>query len=436
MKMLKHIQYGLFILLMLVTGSACSIKVPMDPHVGRLEISARKLPVEAALLIPDKTKDYVYKGYPNSFTGGARQHHFPLGSALKKASIQAFSQIFEKLMVVGDLEKAKQFPIYLVPEIEDFYFEYDQLSYAGFGVAVITKVAVKGTLKDGETIVWQRSVQTPEQKEGPWAINFDFDVSAGRSACHSIEYALKEIAIGIITSSHVQDYIAGRHRRAGSSASGQPNNSGKLRLSGTGTGFIIGREGYIITNYHVVRGAREVRSPNIKGLLKLISVDKQNDLALLKADLNINSGINLMSSKNRLRTGEEIVVVGFPLQQLLSHEPHVTKGNISALAGPMDDKRFIQISAPIQSGNSGSPVFNDNGDVVGVVVAKLDEIQVLKNAGTFPQNVNFAIHIAIVKAFLETNGVNYTTVTSSGQKKTADLVEQVKKSVIYLENWR
>ncbi len=79
------------------------------------------------------------------------------------------------------------------------------------------------------------------------------------------------------------------------------------------------------------------------------------------------------------------------MPSLLSSDLNVTTGVVSALAGPGNNRRLIQITAPIQPGNSGGPVLDQSGHVVGVVVARLDALKLVQRTGRLPQNVNFAI---------------------------------------------
>ena len=104
-------------------------------------------------------------------------------------------------------------------------------------------------------------------------------------------------------------------------------------------------------------------------------MDTNNDLALLNT--SINSVVATLSSGN-LQQGDNINVVGYPLHGLLASGAQITSGNVSALAGLQNDSRFIQISAPVQPGNSGGPLVDASGNVVGVIVSKLNAVAINK----------------------------------------------------------
>lgn len=137
-----------------------------------------------------------------------------------------------------------------------------------------------------------------------------------------------------------------------------------------------------------------------------------------------------------VRLGEPVVVVGFPLWGLLAASPSVTTGTVSALAGPGNDSRLLQISAPVQPGNSGGPLLDEGGRVIGVVVSKLDALKVAEITGDLPQNVNFAISEAVVRAFLEGQGVAYTTAASAKPLSTAEIAEAARSFTVVVECWR
>src|ERR1035437_2766104 len=158
-----------------------------------------------------------------------------------------------------------------------------------------------------------------------------------------------------------------------------------------GTGFFIG-EGVLLTNAHVVKGCSEVSigPPERRVTARVVARDNDNDLALLRTAVRPPAVAALRLS---VRQGEAVAAYGFPLPGLLASGGNLTTGNITALSGIGDDSRFLQISAPVQPGNSGGPLLDGGGNVVGIVEGKLNAIKIATIIGTegfvaFPGRVN------------------------------------------------
>lgn len=115
---------------------------------------------------------------------------------------------------------------------------------------------------------------------------------------------------------------------------------------------------------------------------------------------------------------------------------NVTTGNVSATAGPGDDPRLIQITAPVQPGNSGGPVVNQSGQLVGVVIGELDGRQLARQIGVMPQNVNFAIKASVVRDFLEASEIPYEVAISEWRRETVEIADEAKAYTMLLECWR
>jgi serine protease Do len=123
---------------------------------------------------------------------------------------------------------------------------------------------------------------------------------------------------------------------------------------------------------------------------------------------------------------KSIAIFGFPLSDTLASAGNFTLGNVTALAGLGDDTRSLQVSAPVQPGNSGGPVIDYSGNLVGVATSKLDAIKALAKNGDLPQNVNFAVKSSAVAMFLESNRVAFETVTLTTVMSPPDLAEHAK----------
>jgi S1-C subfamily serine protease len=189
----------------------------------------------------------------------------------------------------------------------------------------------------------------------------------------------------------------------------------------SGTGFFVSPDGHVLTNAHVVERCSTINVKADNGDVvsgRVLAKDTTNDLALLRTALRPSkvAGVRL-----GIRLGEGVAAFGFPLTTLLSSSGNFTLGNVTALSGLKDDSRYLQVSAPVQPGNSGGPLFDQNGNVVGVVSAKLNALNVI------PQNVNFAIKGSLAASFLESNQVVIEQGTASQAMAPADLADQAKQ---------
>jgi serine protease Do len=173
----------------------------------------------------------------------------------------------------------------------------------------------------------------------------------------------------------------------------------------SGTGFFIAPS-LLLTNNHVVKeckGTIQARYPDRASYpATIFGQDAANDLAILHTDMPSSS---ISSFHLQPRLGESVATYGFPYAGVLSSSGNFTLGNVTSLSGVIDDTRFLQISAPIQPGNSGGPLLDMHGRVVGVVVAQLNALTRMQVDNSVPQNVNFAIKAPIATNFLFTKGV-------------------------------
>ena len=184
-------------------------------------------------------------------------------------------------------------------------------------------------------------------------------------------------------------------------SSSSANSITPANPSFSGTGFIITDDGYLISNYHVVKGAAKVRLQTGAGLIDaiVVKVDAANDLALLKA-VGIFKPLPIATSRS-VKLGATVATVGFPSTGLQGFSPKLAKGEIGSLAGIQDDPRYFQISVPVQPGNSGGALVDSRGNVVGIVSAKLSAKAALDATGQLPENVNYAVKSSLLLSFLE-----------------------------------
>lgn len=191
----------------------------------------------------------------------------------------------------------------------------------------------------------------------------------------------------------------------------------------SGSGIVVTLEGHIVTNQHVVQqcNALEVSDENHQTQrAQLIAADTGRDLALIKVEQRFAQAARLRS-ETAPRLGEAIMVVGYPLAGMLGSKPGVGFGNVSSATGINDNPAQMQISVPIQRGNSGGPVFDQAGHVIGAVASKLDALKVAESLGDLPQNVNFAIRGDVLRAFLDGQRVSYATSTEGARLENTEL---------------
>src|SRR6516165_11093544 len=185
------------------------------------------------------------------------------------------------------------------------------------------------------------------------------------------------------------------------------NSSAVPKPVSAGSGFFVSHDGDLITDNHVIEGCRELRivRDDKSNIAHVVATDAGADLAVLRVP---GTAGDIASFRMDLeKPGEAVVVAGYPLQGLLTSKASVTTGIVSALAGPKEDKNLLQITAPVQPGNSGGPLVDAHGAVIGVVARKLNSLRVARATGSLPENINFAVKADLARGLLDKNGIKY-----------------------------
>ena len=218
-----------------------------------------------------------------------------------------------------------------------------------------------------------------------------------------------------------------------------------------GSGFFISKSGQVITNAHVVNGCKRITvgdSATKQSPAQLVATDRRNDLALLTlSSLDMAStqtkalikklGIKVipLASEGLLRSddtllGERVLVAGFPYGVTVSNAIKVSTGIVSSTVGMGDDTGQFQIDAAVQPGNSGGPIYDERGNIVGVVVAQLNKFIMAKATGSLPENVNFGIKASTVRQFLNAKGVPTKWSKKSKPMSTQQLAKIAEKQTL------
>lgn len=202
----------------------------------------------------------------------------------------------------------------------------------------------------------------------------------------------------------------------------------------SGTGWLAA-PAKVVTNHHVVAGCRSLRVQSPRGAsgARLLGFDRENDLALLDVPALADARPATLRAGGDVVLGEQIMFTGFPLRAFVSDELHVSTGIVSALAGPKGDRRYIQLGAAVQPGDSGGPVMDSSGQVIAVVTGTLDPVPVERATGLRPQNVGFAVRGERVRGFLDDLGVSYRSTRPEARIDGTRIAERAKGFTVLVE---
>ena len=201
----------------------------------------------------------------------------------------------------------------------------------------------------------------------------------------------------------------------------------------TGTAFSVAPQ-LLVTNQHVISGCStlSVITPEGRRAASVVSAEASIDLALLRV-FGMRGAIANLRTPRSVALGETISVFGFPLTGTLSSSGNFTGGLVSSLQGLRNAAGEIQITAPVQPGNSGGPVMDASGLVVGVVQSKLDAVRAAALTGDMPQNVNFAVALDVLADFLEMNQVPFRSSPRGASLDTAQVARMAQQFTYRVE---
>ncbi len=200
----------------------------------------------------------------------------------------------------------------------------------------------------------------------------------------------------------------------------------KLVPASSGTGFFVSNNGHIITNDHVIVGCRNVTiTKNGKYVeVDVLAYDEKNDLAILKANLRPKKFYKI--SKKDPQLMDDVVIAGYPLGNKVSTSIKTTKGSVTSLSGVGNNFSEFQTDAALNKGNSGGPIIDKGGNVIGVAVAKIQQEGV--------EGFNFGIKSSVLKSFTNSNNLRLITASRSriSQNQLTDLVTE---GTVYIDCW-
>ena len=192
--------------------------------------------------------------------------------------------------------------------------------------------------------------------------------------------------------------------------------SAKLISYISGTGFFVTHDGHILTNNHIINNCDKIsiHGDGMSTGATVVAKDVEHDLALLKAAFTSPNMAYFNSMRQPLRADDPVVIIGYPGEAWRGHEPIIRTSTIIDMKGPTGEEKWLQFNDSVEHGNSGGPLLDSAGNVVGVVVAKTElHIRQIGSSGEETiKKSDIAISLPIVKDFLESNNVQYQTADS------------------------
>ncbi|SBW01315.1 exported hypothetical protein [uncultured delta proteobacterium] len=213
-----------------------------------------------------------------------------------------------------------------------------------------------------------------------------------------------------------------------------PDKKETPRWNGNGTGFFISDDGLLVTNYHVVEGTVRLGVEDTFARktydAEVIVVDKENDLAIVK--VSARSRALPIGDSKRVRKGQDVLALGYPMMGDQGKEQKATFGKINSLSGFEGDPRLFQMDAAIFPGNSGGPLLNADGEVIGINTSYLNGMHTAATRGIVVTNVNYSVKADYLKLLLASLPKQYVAANRSGSRagNMAELVSRCEQSVV------
>lgn len=201
----------------------------------------------------------------------------------------------------------------------------------------------------------------------------------------------------------------------------------------SGTGFFISSAGHIVTNAHVIQRCSTGKvqlSGAATGEADIIATDADNDLALLQADVSAPRVAQLLGTQSNIAKGDEVMVMGYPLDAAMDGQYRVALAEVVGVRGPTGEAQWLQFSSSAQKGNSGGPLLDTSGNVIGVVTGKT-EVTGRDSQGhevTVSQS-DIAVNLEILERFLEDHRIRYQQ-REAYSTMSAGMIESMAKDFI------
>lgn len=291
---------------------------------------------------------------------------------------------------------------------------------------------------EGDRYVSCRLMCKPRDTSNPFYVVESINVRENNLKCLRYDVIMYDSGTGEIVQSRNEKNKGWQKTNPGSNYESiflKLFSMGKTERGGaSGTGFFI-TPTHILTNYHVINGGKkfEILFKENKYEVEVFATDPNNDLAILKVS-GIEGSVKPLPIANSrdVKEGSRVYTVGFPMPDQLGIRAKLSEGIINATSGYKDDMRLFQISVPVQPGNSGGPLLNNRGEVIGVVTSGLG-FKFLYNTGVLPQNVNYALKSSNIINLSNNYQFDLTISNLSNERDAVQIMDICRDAVVYIE---
>ncbi|HLI11944.1 MAG TPA: serine protease [Alphaproteobacteria bacterium] len=213
---------------------------------------------------------------------------------------------------------------------------------------------------------------------------------------------------------------------------------GSSRIVSAGSGFFVTLDGAVVTNNHVIAGCKGASIETSRDKIlpaAIVAVDEFDDLALLDTKVQAPAAAKFRLT-GTARPHAPVAIVGYPTHGLMPIVPDLISGHVRGYAGGGSSPSILAVDADVRHGNSGSPILDQSGSVIGVVRAKLDVVKFYQETNVLPDDVGYGIPASIVTAFLTQHGIKYDGSSALGSLDDAHIMDIARRFVVRVDCWK
>ena len=417
--MKRIIIFILTITLFLVSGCVELCRPVYQPSQYLTFQNLSDMPVKLKLVDgrKDNEKKFLKVSFANYWDKSSTKYKQHQYIQLDRSSVEIFESSIKEAMVRGGYRFSEDTNVILVVEIRKFFCDDSVVS------RIFADIELDFSIQKNEGVIFRKYFTEHSEKPFDGFRQYQ-DAKLLLSQCLST--TVEKIASN-------EDILNAIKKSYGKPVNGEttkpPSQAGALPEIRTGTGFAISENGIIATACHVIGGAKTIKvylSKDSFVSAMIIHSDPMNDLAVLKIESPTPNFLQIAPMRS-VKMGDKVFTIGFPVSSILGEESKYTEGVVSSISGIKDASSLLQITVPVQPGNSGGPLVNEKGDVVGIITSTAAILPFIKESGALPQNINWAVKADYLRPLIELPEME------PSELNREQLINHVKESTFFIE---